>query len=251
MANNSARGAFADVPYNVKIAGHVSGLDSVKHPEFLQASGEMTSGEYTCFLTKALAQIAAHTAKGAVIYICIDFRHIGELQEAAAANGLILLNLCVWVKTNGGMGSFYRSQHELVFVFANGLARRTNNIQLGRFGRNRSNVWHYAGSNIRPRKSGEDLLSLHPTVKPTLLVADAMRDSTKRGEVVLDPFMGSGTSILAAERTGRRCYGIELDPRYVDTAIARWERLTGKMAVHESGKTFAEVRAERGATDER
>jgi DNA modification methylase len=250
MVCNSARGTFADVPYNVKIAGHVSGLGSVQHREFLQASGEMTSVEYTCFLTKALGRIAAHSTPGAIIYICMDFRHIGELLEAASANGLILLNLCVWVKTNGGMGSFYRSQHELVFVFASGSAPRTNNIQLGRFGRYRSNVWHYSGANIRPRKGGEDVLSLHPTVKPTMLVADAMRDSTKRGDVVLDPFMGSGTSILAAERTGRRCYGIELDPRYVDTAITRWERLTGKKAIHASGKTFAELRAERDDTDE-
>ena len=221
-----------------------------KHAEFAMASGEMTPAEFMDFLAASMARIAAHTATGGIAYICMDFRHMVELQQAAQSNNYSLLNLCVWVKTNGGMGSFYRSQHELVFVFAQKGAKRINNIQLGRFGRNRTNVWHYAGANVMPPKGGEKLLALHPTVKPIMLVADAMRDSTKRGDIVLDPFLGSGTGILAAERCGRRCYGIELDPLYVDTAIGRWERLTGRPALHASGRTFSELKAERGASHE-
>jgi len=153
-----------------------------------------------------------------------------EIMSASGRNALDILNLCVWVKTNGGMGSFYRSQHELVFVLRNKGRAHRNNIQLGRFGRNRSNVWNYAGANVRPRRGAENLLSLHPTVKPIMLVADALRDSTKRGDVVLDPFAGSGTTILAAEKTGRKAYCLELDPHYVDVSIARWERMTKKTA---------------------
>lgn len=245
-----AKAVFTDPPYNVKIKGHVSGLGAVTHREFAMASGEMTETDFTQFLTVPLGLSGTHTAPGTIVYACMDFRHMGEMLAAGRANGFELLNLCVWVKTNGGMGSFYRSKHELVFVFRNGTAPHQNNIQLGRFGRNRTNIWHYAGANIRPRKGGEDLLALHPTVKPIMLVADAMRDSTARGDVVLDPFVGSGTTILAAERTGRRGYGIELDPLYVDTAIARWERMTGRQALHVAGKTFREVIAERRASHE-
>jgi len=250
MGGELATAIFTDPPYNLKIAGNVSGLGAVKHEEFVQASGEMSVGEFTTFLHANLALMSAHTVPGAIMYVCMDFRHMGELHDAANMANLSLLNLCVWVKTNGGMGSFYRSRHELVFVFANGTGPHINNIQLGRHGRNRTNVWNYAGSNIRPRKGGEDLLALHPTVKPVMLVADAMRDSTKRGDLVLDPFLGSGTSILAAQRVGRRCYGIELEPRFVDTAIARWERMTGKKATLANGQTFAQVAAERGAAHE-
>ncbi len=245
-----AAGVFTDPPYNVKINGHVSGKGAHKHAEFAMASGEMALAQFTDFLATSMALIAAHTSPGAISYVCMDFRHMMELQQAALSNNYSLLNLCVWVKTNGGMGSFYRSKHELVFVFARKGAQRVNNIQLGRFGRNRTNVWHYAGANVTPSKGGEKLLALHPTVKPIMLVADAMRDSTKRGDIVLDPFLGSGTSILAAERCGRRCYGIEMDPLYVDTAIGRWERLTGREALHASGRTFSQLMAERGAGDE-
>ncbi len=205
----------------------------------------MTEEEFTSFLTSALDLAAANTVRGGIIYSCMDFRHMGEMLAAGRAARLEMLNLCVWIKTNGGMGSFYRSKHELVFVFRNGKASHKNNIQLGRFGRNRTNVWHYAGANIRPRKGAEDPLSLHPTVKPLSLVSDAIRDCTARGDIILDPFLGSGTTILAAEQTGRRGYGVELDPTYADTAIARWERMTGKQARHASGPTFAEIKAER------
>jgi DNA modification methylase len=177
----------------------------------------------------------------------MDWRHGWEMFAAGRTAELPLLNLCVWSKTNAGMGSLYRSQHELVFVFRNGRDAHLNNVQLGRFGRSRSNIWRYPGINGFARKGAENLLALHPTVKPIGLVADAILDCTKRGDVVLDPFLGSGTTILAAERTGRRCFGIEIDPIYVDTAIARWERLTGRKAQNTQGLTFEQVKLERSA----
>jgi len=248
MGGQLAAVTFTDAPYNVKIHGNVSGKGTVKHREFPMASGEMAEDEFTRFLATSLGYAGANTVRGGVCYAFMDWRHMGEMLAAGRASGFDLLNLCVWVKTNGGMGSFYRSKHELVFVFRNGDSPHKNNVQLGRFGRNRTNVWNYAGANIRSRKGREDPLALHPTVKPIMLVADAIRDSTSRGDIVLDPFMGSGTTILAAERTGRRGYGIELDPLYVDTAIARWERATGSEAIHaESGRTFEEIAVERVA----
>lgn len=245
MAGELAAATITDSPYNVRISGHVSGLGAVKHREFKMASGEMAEAEFIGFLTTSLGLAGANTMPGGIIDAFMDWRHMGEMLAAGRANGFDLLNLCVWVKTNGGMGSFYRSKHELVFVFRNGKAPHQNNIQLGRFGRNRTNVWNYAGGNIRHRKGREDPLALHPTVKPIMLVADAIRDSTVRGDIVLDPFLGSGTTILAAERTNRRGYGIELDPLYVDTAIARWQRMTGCHAINAgSGRTFTEIAAE-------
>lgn len=172
----------------------------------------------------------------------MDWRHTGEILAASRAASCDLLNLCVWVKSNGGMGSFYRSRHELVFVFKNGKAAHRNNIQLGRFGRNRTNVWNYAGANNFGRNRKDNSINLHPTVKPIALVADAISDSTKRDDIVLDPYLGSGTTILAAERTGRICHGIELDPLYVDTAILRWEQATELQARHMSGETFASTK---------
>jgi DNA modification methylase len=168
-----------------------------------------------------------------------------EILSAGRAAELLLVNLCVWSKTNAGMGSFYRSRHELVFVFRNGKEAHLNNIQLGRFGRSRSNLWTHPGVNGFGRKGTENLLALHPTVKPIALVADAILDCTKRDDIVLDPFIGSGTTILAAERTGRRCFGIEIDPVYVDTAIGRWEQLTGRKAQNSQGLTFEQVKLER------
>jgi DNA modification methylase len=245
MGGQLAATTITDVPYNLKISGNVSGLGAVKHREFQMASGEMARAEFTAFLTTVFSLAGANTVPGGIVDAFMDWRHMGEILAAGQANGFDLLNLCVWVKTNGGMGSFYRSKHELIFVFRNGNAPHKNNIQLGRFGRNRSNVWNYAGANIRPRKGREDPLALHPTVKPIMLVADAIRDSTARGDIVLDPCIGSGTTFLSAERTGQRGYGIELDPLYVDTAIARWQRMTGQEARHESGQTFAQLKAER------
>ena len=189
--------------------------------------------------------MVSHSVDGATFFACMDWRHLLEIVGAIRALDCELLNLCVWVKTNGGMGSLYRSRHELVFVFGKRGATRVNNVQLGKHGRNRTNVWNYPGMNSFARRGRTRGLDLHPTVKPIAMVTDAILDVTQRGDIVLDPFCGSGTTILAAERTGRRGYAIELDPGHVDTAIARWERMTKQTAVHASGKTFEEMRAER------
>jgi DNA modification methylase len=245
LGTEKAAAVFTDPPYNVKVDGHVCGSGGIKHREFAMASGEMTADEFTCFLNKTLELSGAHAAGGAIIYACMDWRHMGEILAAGRAAGFDLLNLCVWVKSNGGMGSLYRSRHELVFVFRNGKEGHLNNVQLGRFGRNRTNVWNYAGANSFPRKGQRNALDLHPTVKPIVMVSDAILDSTKRNDIVLDPYCGSGTTLLAAGRTGRRGYGIEIDPLYVDTTIARWERMTGNQARHATGQTFADIKAER------
>jgi DNA modification methylase len=209
------------------------------------AAGEMSEREFTDFLTTSLTSMCAHTTAGAIIYACMDWRHISEMHAASRASGCDFLNLCVWVKGNGGLGSLYRSRHELVFVFRNGKQPHLNNVQLGRFGRNRSNVWHYPGVNNFARKGSKHALESHPTPKPIALVADAILDSTGRNDIVLDPFLGSGTTLLAAERTGRWCYGIELDPLYVDTTIERWQRVTGRQAQNLQGESFAELKSQR------
>jgi DNA modification methylase len=239
-----AAAVFADPPYNVPINGHVSGRGKNKHREFLQAFGEMTKEGFTDFLTKAIARSKERSIDGAVHFWCMDFRHMGEMLAAQINTKMDLLNLCVWAKTNGGMGTFYRSQHELIFVFRNGQTPHRNNVQLGRFGRNRTNVWHYPGANVR---SSGDSLQYHPTPKPIALVADALLDCTASGDHVLDPFLGSGTTLLAAHRTGRKCLGVELDPIYVDTAICRWQKMTGHTARLSGGQTFAEAKVERSA----
>ncbi|HYZ41002.1 MAG TPA: site-specific DNA-methyltransferase, partial [Stellaceae bacterium] len=162
-----------------------------------------------------------------------------------------LKNVCVWVKNSPGMGSLYRSQHELVFVFKHGRNSHRNNVQLGQFGRNRSNVWHYPGANSFARCGEEgNLLALHPTVKPVAMVADAILDCSARGDIVLDAFLGSGTTVIAAERTGRRCYGLELDPAYVDTIVRRWQALTGDSAIHVGkGRRFDDLARHMEATN--
>lgn len=212
------------------------------------ASGEMNSAQFTQFLIDAVGGMASGVREGALLYLCMDWRHLEELLAAIRANTLHMMNLCVWNKNNGGMGSLYRSKHELVLIVRKGTAPHTNNVQLGRHGRYRTNVWDYAGVNTFSATRMADLAD-HPTVKPVALVADAIRDVTKPGEIVLDGFMGSGTTILAAERTKRIGYGIEIEPAYVDVAIRRWEKLTGRQAVFaETGETFAELTAAR-ATD--
>jgi DNA modification methylase len=245
LENQKAKGVFTDPPYNVRVDGHVSGNGAITHREFVMASGEMTEGEFTSFLTQTFEGISAHTAPGAIIYACMDWRHMGEIHAASRATGFELLNVCVWVKGNGGMGSLYRSKHEFVFVFRIGSTAHVNNVQLGRFGRNRTNVWNYPGANGFRRKGQANSLAMHPTVKPVAMVSDAILDSTRRNDIVLDPYLGSGTTLIAAERTGRRCYGIEIDSRYVDTAIERWERLTERKAQNIHGQTFAQVKLER------
>lgn len=241
MQGQQAAITFTDPPFNVKIAGNVGGKGKIQHAEFVMASGEMSRAEFTTFLTKTLQAIKANSVPGALLYVCMDWRHLIELSTAGEGQGLELKNLCVWTKNCGGMGSLYRSQHELIFVYKNGGGEaHVNNVQLGRFGRNRTNVWAYDGANSFSRKSEEgNLLACHPTVKPVALVADAILDASERGSIVLDAFLGSGTTIIAAEKTGRFGHGIELDPKYVDTSIRRWQRLTGGKAIHGStGETF-------------
>jgi DNA modification methylase len=250
MAGESAAMAFTDAPYNVPVNGHVSGLGKNQHAEFAMASGEMSEAEFTQFNLDYLTNLAAHTKDGGILMACMDWRHLSELLAAAAKARLQLLNLCVWRKTNAGMGSLYRSQHELVLILKKGKASHTNNVELGRHGRYRSNVWDYAGANSFGSTRDSDLAA-HPTVKPIGLVADAIRDVTRHGEIVLDAFMGSGTTILAAERTGRIACGIEIAPGYIDVAITRWEKMTGQSArLEETGETFIEVGEERLAASD-
>lgn len=248
LGDEVAAMAFTDPPYNVKVSGHICGLGKVSHAEFAMASGEMSKAEFTEFLTEFIGRMTAQLRDGAVVDLCMDWRHMGEMLAAIEANGLTLLNLCAWNKKNGGMGSLYRSKHELVFIAKKGSAPHTNNVELGKHGRYRTNVWDYAGVNSFGKGRMADLAD-HPTVKPIALVADAIRDVTKPGDIVLDAFLGSGTTILAAERTGRRGYGIEIAPGYIDVAILRWQAMTGLGATLEAtGQTFAEVAAERART---
>jgi DNA modification methylase len=245
MGGKRAGMAFLDPPYNVPIDGHASGLGAIHHREFAMASGEMNSTQFTSLLTLALTAIARNSVNGAIVFACMDWRHLGELLSAGQASRLELKNICVWVKHNAGMGSLYRSQYENVAVFKVGRGRHRNNIELGRHGRHRSNVWSYPSTNNFGRATDEGhLLALHPTVKPVRLVADAVLDCSERGDIVADTFVGSGTTLIAAERTGRRCYGVDLDPHYVDTSIRRWQAYTGDYAVHAvSGRRFDEVAA--------
>jgi DNA modification methylase len=241
MGLEQAQLVITDPPFNVPIQGHVSGLGSTKHTAFAMASGEMTEAEYTGFLTVVLGFLASCSCDGAINYIFMDWRHLYELLTAGRKIFSELKNLCVWTKTNGGMGSFYRSQHELVAVFKKGTAPHINNIELGRFGRNRTNVWTYAGMNSFGAERAE-ALSMHPTVKPVRLLEDAILDCSNRGGLVLDAFVGSGTTLIAAERTGRRGFGIEYEPLYVDIALHRFHKLTGIEPLHlESGLTFKEL----------
>lgn len=243
MAGKRAEMVFTDPPYNVRIEGHASGLGKVKHQDFAMASGEMSEAEFTAFLTNVFRLMAMHSVEGSMHFACADWRHLGEYLSAGKAAYTELKNICVWAKHNAGMGSMYRSQHEFIFVFKHGPGLHRNNVQLGRFGRHRSNLWSYPGANTVARQIEEgNLLALHPTVKPVAMVADAILDCSGRGEAVLDPFLGSGTTILAAERTGRAAYGIELEPRFVDVAVRRWEAHTGGQAQHAgSGRFFRDL----------
>lgn len=240
MVGNKAGLVFTDPPYNVPVQGHVSGKGALVHREFAMASGEMTEAQFVEFLGKTCRLLADHSTSGSVHYVCMDWRHVGELLAAGKGVYSGLLNICVWNKSNGGMGSLYRSQHELVFVFKNGKAPHCNNVQLGKYGRHRTNIWSYPGINNFGRGTEEgNLLAMHPTVKPVALVADAILDCSNRGDIVLDAFLGSGSTLIACERTGRRCHGIEIDPLYVDTAIRRWQKYTGASAVRTAdGRTF-------------
>jgi DNA modification methylase len=233
MGEERAATVFTDPPYNVPIDGHASGLGTIHHRSFPMAAGEMSRSEFIAFLDAVCRNFATFSVAGSIHFVCMDWRHAEELLAAARSAYGELKNLCVWVKDNAGMGSLYRSQHELVFVFKHGRDGHRNNVQLGRFGRNRTNVWRYPGANSFGRCGAEGNVSmLHPTVKPVAMVADAILDCSARGDIVLDGFVGSGTTVIAAERTGRRCYGLELDPGYVDTIIRSWQALTGGGAHH-------------------
>ena len=244
LGDERAHMAFLDPPYNVKIDS-VVGRGARKHREFAMASGEMDPDTFVSFLSDSLGAAARFSMDGAVHFVCMDWRHVEELVRASHIVYGAMLNLIAWVKTNAGQGSFYRSQHELIGVFRVGSASHLNTIELGRHGRSRSNVWEYAGANTFRKGRLEDLRG-HPTVKPVGMIADAIKDCTRRGQIVLDTFCGSGATLLAAERVGRQGRGLEIDPAYVDLAIRRWQSFTGRDALHmESGLTFEEMRARR------
>jgi DNA modification methylase len=239
MGNRRAAVVFLDPPYNVAIEGHASGNGRIHHAEFAMASGEMSEAEFTEFIATSLSHLADWSTDGSVHFVAMDWRHMSELLAAGKRVYDALLNLCVWNKNNGGMGSFYRSQHELIFVFKSGKGSHQNNVQLGRFGRNRTNCWSYPGANTLSRTGEEgNVLAMHPTVKPVALVADALLDCSARGEIVLDSFLGAGSTLLAAERIGRICYGMEIEGRYIDLAIRRWQKLTGEHAQHAETAVF-------------
>ncbi len=236
---------FTDPPYNVPIDGHVCGSGRIRHREFAMGVGEMSQDAFTSFLADALKPMATSCHDGAIAFVCMDWRHMTELLNAGAQVFSGLQNLCVWNKTNGGMGTFYRSKHELVFVYKVGTAPHMNTFGLGDTGRYRTNVWDYAGISSMGSTRGEDL-AMHPTVKPTAMVADAIRDCSKRGDIVLDGFGGSGTTLIAAETCGRAARLIEFDPHYCDVIVRRFERLTGKRAaLQATGALFDDVLAER------
>ena len=244
MEGKSADAGFTDPPYNVPIAGHVSGKGKVIHREFAEASGEMTEQDFTTFLREAFVLAAKHSREGAVWFACMDWRHVGEIREAGLATFGSWLNMCVWAKTNGGMGSLYRSQHELVFVFRNGQQQHRNNVELGRHGRNRTNVWTYPGVNTF-RAGRMEELQAHPTAKPVAMVKDALLDVSKRGDLVLDPFLGAGATLMAAERSGRVARGMEIDPAYVEVALRRWREETGQEPLRMvDARTLAELEAD-------
>lgn len=245
MVSRRANLVFVDPPYNVPIEGNVSGHGSIHHREFAMASGEMNEAEFVAFLTTSLGLLRRYSTSASIHFVCMDWRHAGELLAAGNQIYEAFLNLCVWVKNNGGIGSFYRSRHELVFVFQNGKGQRRNNVQLGRYGRNRTNVWEYPSVSALSKQGDEgNLLALHPTVKPVALIADALLDCSARGDIVLDGFLGSGSTLIAAERVGRTCFGIEIQPRYVDVAIRRWQKHTGDQAIHAATrKSFDDIGA--------
>jgi DNA modification methylase len=229
---------FSDPPYNVPIAGNVSGLGRVKHEDFAMAVGEMTRQEFTSFLIESFRHAAAGCRDGAIAFVCMDWRHTEELSAAGREVFDELKNVCVWNKKNAGMGAFYRSKHEFVFVFKKGSAQHINTFGLGETGRHRTNVWDYAGVSALS-KEGQGDLAMHPTVKPVAMIVDALKDCSQRGDIVLDNFGGSGSTLIAAEKCGRRARLIEYEPRHCDTTVRRWQKYTGKNAVLEGdGTTF-------------
>jgi DNA modification methylase len=244
LAGAKAEFVFTDPPYNVPIDGHVCGLGRVRHRDFAMGCGEMSETEFTAFLEEVFRRLAENTIDGSIHQTCMDWRHMREMLGAGRAGYSELKNLCIWNKSNAGMGSFYRSKHELVFVWKSGTAAHINNFELGQHGRHRTNVWDYHGTtSTHPGRLEE--LAMHPTVKPVSLVADAIKDCSRRGGLVLDPFCGSGTILIAAERTGRKARALEIDPHYVDVAVRRWQSYTGKSAVLDGSGDSFETTADR------
>ena len=245
MAEKVARMVLVDPPYNVAIENNVSGLGKKKHKNFAMAVGEMNFAQFTVFLKTMLLHSARHLTDGGLLYVFMDRRKLEELHVAGREAGLSLFDLAVWNKMSGAMGSFYRSQLEICLIFKNGTAPHLNNIELGKHGRYRTNVWDHRGFSSFGKERGE-ALKQHPTQKPVNLLAETIKDCSKRGEIVLDSFLGSGSTIIAAEKSGRVGYGVELEPKYVDVCIKRFEKMTGKEAVHEAtGLTFAQLGSRR------
>ena len=239
LSDKKATMIFSDPPYNVPINKHVCGLGKVKHPEFAMASGDMTPDEFTAFLEKAFINLRDYSVNGSLHYLCMDWRHISEMTNACNKVYDEFKNLCIWNKNNGGMGSMYRSKHELIFVYKHGKQAHINNIELGKHGRYRTNVWDYDGINSFSRKEES---TLHPTIKPVALIADAIKDSTRRNNIVLDAFLGSGSTLIACEQAGRVCYGVEISPLYIDVTIIRWQKYSGAQAINlRTGKTFQDT----------
>lgn len=247
LNGNLADVIFTDCPWNIPIEGFVSGLGKTKHKDFKMAAGELSPEQFAQFCDCFHQICTDHLKEEGAFYSCIDWRSVHLVMAAGQKAGLRHINTIVWNKGSGAMGTPYRSAHELIVMFGKGSKLAVNNVELGKHGRDRTNVWSYPGANQKG-SSASKALAFHPTPKPVEMVEDALKDVSKRGAVVLDPFLGSGTTLLAAERSGRRACCIELDPAYVDVAIERWETLTGKEAVHAaSGKTFAQMAIERGA----
>lgn len=257
LAEHEAALVFTDPPYNLP-ASTIGGVCAADHGNFEMAAGEMSPDEFTAFLGTVMDRLIEHSEPGSIHYLCMDWRHAREMLEAGQVRYAELKNLCVWAKDRPGMGTFYRSQHELVFVFKRGPkdAPHRNHFGLGEHGRTRSNVWRHPSARSFDATDGDpasrEALTLHPTIKPVRLIEDALLDCSRRGDIVLDPFLGSGSTLIACEKAKRVCAGIELAPRYVDVAITRWQRWTGRDAIHpESGRTFEEIAADRtNANDE-
>ena len=232
---------FTDPPYNLE-SNRLVRADILRHEDFVEGAGEMSEEEFITFLNTVFKNLTSVSKDGSIHFICMDWRHIWEVMEAARQNYSEHKQLCVWKKNNMGLGSFYRSQHELIFVFKHGSMPHTNNIRPQESGRVRTNVWEYASMNSYGADDRTELSALHPTVKPLQLVADAILDCSNYGDLILDLFGGSGTTLIACEEMNRKCYMMELDPKYVDTIIRRWQTRTGKQAIHtDSGRTFDEI----------
>lgn len=223
MGDERAQMVFTDPPYNVAIEGNVGGLGKIKHGEFAMASGEMSVSQFIEFLKQIFNVLVTFSIDGSIHFVCMDWRHLFEVQTAAQVVYSELKNVIVWVKDNGGMGTFYRSRHEMIFVFKNGTAPHINTFELGQHGRYRTNVWEYRGVNTLKRERMDEL-ALHPTVKPVQMITDAIKDVSSRGGLVLDLFGGSGSTLIAAHKTGRKAYLCEIDPVYCDRMIVRWEK---------------------------